>query len=88
MCLERDVVSFVAFDRIRVADRPAFAVFVTYEGLSVITDFACDVGSFGCVGFRGSLRHRVLSHQAKRGQQGKGEENSHQFFHQDSFCEN
>jgi hypothetical protein len=29
-----------------------------------------------------------LSHQAKRGQQGKGEENSHQFFHQDSFCEN
>jgi hypothetical protein len=63
MCFERDVVSFVAFDRIRVADRPALAVFVAYEGLSVVADFARDAGSFrGYVGFRRILLHRVLSH--------------------------
>jgi hypothetical protein len=87
MSFERDVVSFVAFDRIRVADRPALAVLVAYEGLSVVADFARDAGSFrGCVGFLGILRHRVLSHQAKRSQQGKGEENRHQFFHSVSFA--
>src|ERR1700690_9103 len=75
---ERDVMSFVAFDRIRVADGPALAVFVVYKHLPVVADFARNFDRLGRrVGLHVVLLHGVLSHCDTTHNQAKREANCH-----------
>src|SRR5450755_3681206 len=73
--------AFMALHRIGVADGPALAVFVAYKGLAVITDLAGDAGYLGGGVLHLIVLHGVLSHQAKRRKNRKGEEDGQQSFH-------
>jgi len=75
---ECDVVSFVAFHRIRVADCPTLTVFIAYKRLPVVADFARNLDRLcGRVGLHVVLLHGVLSHCETTHQQAKREANGY-----------
>ena len=81
--LQDDVVPFMSFDRIRIANRPTLAVLVAHEHLAIIANCPRDTDSFhrraGFAVVR--LLRPVLNHSDCVHQQGQDKRNGHELFH-------